>query len=63
MKLSEFDYEIPKELIAQYPADPRDSSRMMVVHRSTGKIEHRKFRDILEYFGKRRMEQHIKTKT
>jgi S-adenosylmethionine:tRNA ribosyltransferase-isomerase len=51
MKLSEFDYEIPKELIAQYPADPRDSSRMMVVHRSTGKIEHRKFRDILEYFG------------
>lgn len=51
MKLSEFDYEVPKELIAQYPADPRDSSRMMVVHRATGKIEHKKFRDILDYFG------------
>jgi S-adenosylmethionine:tRNA ribosyltransferase-isomerase len=51
MKLSEFDYEVPKELIAQYPAQPRDSSRMMVVHRATGKIEHKKFRDILDYFG------------
>lgn len=51
MKLSEFDYEVPKELIAQYPAEPRDSSRMMVVHRSTGKIEHKQFRDILKYFG------------
>ena len=51
MKLSEFDYEVPKELIAQYPAEPRDSSRMMVVHRATGKIEHKQFRDILKYFG------------
>jgi S-adenosylmethionine:tRNA ribosyltransferase-isomerase len=51
MKLSEFDYEVPKDLIAQYPANPRDSSRMMVVNRATGKIEHKKFRDILDYFG------------
>lgn len=50
MKLSEFDFNVPEKLIAQYPADPRDSSRMMVVHRDTQTIEHRNFRDILEYF-------------
>ncbi|MDX2061574.1 MAG: tRNA preQ1(34) S-adenosylmethionine ribosyltransferase-isomerase QueA [Bacteroidia bacterium] len=49
MKLSEFDLTIPKNLIAQYPAEPRDSARMMVVDRATGKIEHRTFRDILDY--------------
>jgi S-adenosylmethionine:tRNA ribosyltransferase-isomerase len=51
MKLSEFDFRIPEELIAQYPAEPRGSSRMMVVHKASGIIEHRQFRDILEYFN------------
>ncbi len=50
-KLSQFDFELPKKLIAQYPAPERDQSRLMVVHRQSGKIEHRIFRDILEYFG------------
>ncbi len=50
MKLSEFDYHLPKELIAEYPADLRDESRLMVVHRDTGEIEHRLFKDIVDYF-------------
>lgn len=50
MKLSEFDFELPEELIANYPAENRDESRLMVVHRKTGEIEHRMFKDILEYF-------------
>jgi S-adenosylmethionine:tRNA ribosyltransferase-isomerase len=50
-KLSNFNYTLPKELIAQYPSPERDQSRLMVVHRDTGKIEHRVFRDILSYFG------------
>lgn len=49
MKLSDFDYYLPEELIAQVPVEPRDSSRLMVVHRDTGLIEHRIFRDIVEY--------------
>lgn len=49
-KLSHFAFDLPKELIAQYPSANRDESRMMVVHRDTGKIEHRVFKDILEYF-------------
>ncbi|KAF2957649.1 S-adenosylmethionine:tRNA ribosyltransferase-isomerase [Thermotoga sp. Ku-13t] len=49
MKLSDFDYYLPEELIAQIPVEPRDSSRLMVVHRDTGLIEHRIFRDIIEY--------------
>ncbi|MBL7784896.1 MAG: tRNA preQ1(34) S-adenosylmethionine ribosyltransferase-isomerase QueA [Chitinophagales bacterium] len=50
MKLSDFNFELPKELIAQYPAENRHESRLMVVHRDTGKIEHRIFKDVLEYF-------------
>jgi len=50
MKLSAFNFEIPEELTAQYPAEPRDESRLLVAHRDTGKIEHRVFKDILEYF-------------
>lgn len=50
MKLSEFSIEIPEELVAEYPAEPRDSCRMMVVHRESRKIEHRIFKDVLEYF-------------
>lgn len=50
MKLSAFNFEISDDLVAQYPAEPRDSARLMVAHRDTGKIEHRQFSDILEYF-------------
>ncbi len=50
MKLSQFKFRLPENLIAQYPAERRDESRLMVVHRKTGEIEHRIFKDILEYF-------------
>lgn len=49
MKTSDFNYELPPEFIAQHPAEPRDSSRLMVVDRTGGTITHRKFRDIVEY--------------
>ncbi|MDA1193317.1 MAG: tRNA preQ1(34) S-adenosylmethionine ribosyltransferase-isomerase QueA [Candidatus Poribacteria bacterium] len=49
MKLSDFDYHLPDELIAQRPAERRDGSRLMVIHRETGEIEHRRFPDITEY--------------
>ncbi len=50
MKLSQFKYRLPEELIAQYPVENRDESRMMVLHRNSGEIEHRLFKDILNYF-------------
>ncbi len=50
MKLSHFQYDLPKELIAQYPTPNRDESRLLVVNRETGKFEHRMFKDILDYF-------------
>lgn len=46
MKTSDFDYQLPEELIAQEPVEPRDSSRLMVVRRDTGEIEHRVFREL-----------------
>ncbi len=49
MKTSAFDYHLPPELIAQRPVEPRDASRLLVVHRDTGALEHRIFRDIVEY--------------
>ncbi|MCB0646674.1 MAG: tRNA preQ1(34) S-adenosylmethionine ribosyltransferase-isomerase QueA [Saprospiraceae bacterium] len=49
-KLSNFNFNLPEELIAQYPADERDQSRLMVLNRKTGKIEHKLFKDVLEYF-------------
>lgn len=49
-KLSQFDFELPQKLVAQYPTETRDESRLMVVHRETGKIEHKVFKDMLEYF-------------
>ena len=49
METSQFDYNLPQELIAQTPVEPRDASRLLVVHRDTGQIEHRTFRDIAEY--------------
>lgn len=50
MKLSEFKFNLPKELIAQEPSSSRDESRLMVVDRKTGKIEHKMFKDIIDYF-------------
>lgn len=49
-KLSQFSFNLPKELIAHYPVANRDESRLMVVHKDTGEIEHRVFKDILEYY-------------
>ena len=50
MKLSQFKFKLPDELIAQYPAVHRDESRLMVLHRKTGEIEHKIFKDVLNYF-------------
>jgi len=52
MKLSDFDYDLPKELIAQYPLKIRDACRLLVVDRAGGTIEHLLFRDIVNYFRK-----------
>lgn len=52
MKLSDFDYELPPSLIAQLPLPERDQSRLMVLHRESGRIEHRAFPDFLEYLQK-----------
>ena len=51
MKLSQFKFRLPQELIAQFPCEHRDECRLMVVNRKTGEIEHRIFKDILEYFN------------
>ena len=51
MKLSKFKFNLPEELIAQYPSTHRDEARMMVIHKKTGQIEHKIFKDILEYFN------------
>jgi S-adenosylmethionine:tRNA ribosyltransferase-isomerase len=50
MKLSQFRFDLPLNLIAQHPAKKREDARMMVVHRATGQIENRHFRDVMEYF-------------
>jgi len=52
MKLAQFKYDYPKDLVAKYPAEPRDSSRLMVLNRASGTIEHKVFSDIGEYFKK-----------
>lgn len=49
MKTSDFDYHLPESSIAQTPAEPRDSSRLLVLHRETGELEHRIFRDVTDY--------------
>ena len=51
-KLSHFELDVPENLIAKKPATFRDESRMLVLHKKTGEIEHRQFKDILEYFQK-----------
>ena len=53
MKLSEFKFDLPSGLISLYPAENRDESRMMVIHRDTGEIEDRIFKDIVEYFDEK----------
>ncbi|MDD4419023.1 MAG: S-adenosylmethionine:tRNA ribosyltransferase-isomerase, partial [Bacteroides graminisolvens] len=50
MKLSQFKFKLPEEKIALYPAKYRDESRLMVLHKTTGEIEHKVFKDILGYF-------------
>ena len=51
MKLSQFKYKLPEEMIAQYPSAERGDSKLMVVHRKSGEIEHLAFRDILQFFN------------
>ena len=51
MKLSEFDFKLPLNRTALHPAENRDESRLMVVHKDTGKIEHKVFKDIIKYFN------------
>ncbi|MGB0402512.1 MAG: tRNA preQ1(34) S-adenosylmethionine ribosyltransferase-isomerase QueA [Salibacteraceae bacterium] len=53
MKLSEFKFDLPEDLIAQHPTHNRDESRLMVVDRKTGVIEHKMFKDVLDYFDDR----------
>ena len=50
MKLSMFKFNLPKELLAEYPSKNRDESKLMVVDRATGKITHKKFKDVINYF-------------
>lgn len=52
MKLSEFKFDLPNNLIALRPPANRDEARLMVIHRETGKIEHKIFKDLVDYFGK-----------
>jgi S-adenosylmethionine:tRNA ribosyltransferase-isomerase len=51
MKLSKFRYILPEEKIALHPAENRDESKLMVLHRNTGKLEHRLFKDVIDYFN------------
>ena len=50
MKLSNFNYELPKNLLAEYPSDQRDESKLMVLDRKNQKIEHKTFKDLIDYF-------------
>ena len=52
MKTSDFDYSLPQRYIAQYPIEPRDSSRLLVLDRQTGEVENKRFRQILDYVKK-----------
>ncbi len=50
MKTSDFNFDLPKELLAEYPSENRDEARLMVLHRKEQKIEHRLFKDLIDYF-------------
>jgi S-adenosylmethionine:tRNA ribosyltransferase-isomerase len=50
MKLSHFNYDLPEGLLAEYPSEHRDEAKLMVLHRDTGEIEHKTFKDIVDYF-------------
>ena len=50
MKLSNFNYELPKDLLAEYPSDQRDESRLMILDRKNQKIKHKTFKDLIDYF-------------
>lgn len=50
MKLSQFKFELPESLIAQFPASYRDEARLMVLHRKTGEIEHKTLPELVNYF-------------
>ena len=52
MKLSDFKYNMPKTVIAKHPAEPRDSAKLMVMDKNSGDIEHKVFKDIVDYFSK-----------
>ena len=52
MKVSDFDFYLPEELIAQHPLEKRDESRLMVLDKKTGEIEHKRFYDIIDYLNK-----------
>ena len=51
MRTDDFDYPLPDELIAQAPAEPRDSCRLLVLNREDGSLEHRIFRDVIDYLN------------
>lgn len=51
MKLSDFSFDLPDELVAEYPSENRDEAKLMVIHRATGKIEHKLFKDLITYFS------------
>lgn len=53
VRVADFDYYLPEELIAQEPVEPRDASRLLVLHRRSGRLEHRVFRDIIHYLDPR----------
>lgn len=51
MKLSNFNFDLPEGLLAEFPAENRDEAKLMVINRKTGEIEHKLFKEIVEYFG------------
>jgi len=50
MKLSHFNFDLPEELLAEYPAEHRDEARLMVLNREKQTIEHKMFKDLVDYF-------------
>ena len=50
MKLSQYTYAFKPDMLAKYPAENRDESRLLVLHRKNGKIEHKLFREVIDYF-------------